>query len=221
MVPLLLGAIGMFVLLRSLRRGRWACLMGSLSWGFGGYLISSTTLLPGLFAASIIPLGLAFAVRLARGARARELVGLALCVGWQCLAGEPSVLLVTVLPFVALLFSQRRCVSRAALIRIAAGLGLGIAIGGAALIPGFDHASKTVRASGLPAEWASLWSMPPLRVLDLLSPHALGHPEMQDPYWGRCGSQRSSRCWSSCRWSSWPPTVSTTSCEVPSERVAV
>lgn len=184
MVPLLLGAIGMFVLLRSLHRGKWASLMGSLSWGFGGYLLSSTALLPGLFAASIIPLGLAFAVRLAGGAQTRELVGLALCVGWQCLAGEPAVLLVTVLPFVSLLFLQRRHVARTGLIRIAAGLAMGVAIGGAALIPGFDHASKTVRAAGLPAEWASLCSMAPLRVLDLLSPHALGHPEMLDAYWG-------------------------------------
>lgn len=183
-LPLLLGTAGMFALLRALRRSKWASLMGALSWGFGGYLLSVTSLLPSLFAASALPLGLAFAVRLVHGAKARELVGVALCVGWQCLSGEPSILIVTVLPFATLLVLERRQVSRRAVLGIAAGLAMGVAIGAVALVPGFDHASKTVRASGLPAEWASLWSMPPLRVLDLLSPHAFGHPERLGAYWG-------------------------------------
>jgi hypothetical protein len=184
MAPLVLGTVGMFVLLRSLRRSRWASLMGAVSWGFGGYLLSTTMLLPSLFAASILPLGLAFAVRLVHGRSVRESVGLALCVGWQCLAGEPSILLAMALPFAALLVLERRYLSRRGLLRVAAGLALGAAIGGAALIPGIDHASKTVRSSGLSAEWASLWSMPPLRVLDLLSPNALGHFDLPNAYWG-------------------------------------
>lgn len=186
--PLLLGVVGMFVLLRSLRRSKWAALMGAVSWGFGGYLLSVTCLLPSLFTASILPLGLAFAVRLVHGGTLRgmlgQIIGLALCLGWQCLAAEPSVLLVTLLPFAALLLLERRHVSRRALLGTAAAFALGLAIGAAALIPGLDHAGKTVRASGLPEGWASVWSMPPLRVLDLLSPNALGHPGIPNGYWG-------------------------------------
>jgi hypothetical protein len=183
-VPLLIAVVSMHVLLRTLGRSPWASLMGALAWAFGGYLLSSTTLLPTLFGASVIPLALVFVARLLRGDDGRDVVGLALCVAWQCLAGEPSILLVTALPYAALIAHERRHFTLTALFRIAGGIALGMSIGAVTLIPGIDHVSKTIRAAGLPEAWASLWSMPPLRALDLISPNALGHPETLGGYWG-------------------------------------
>jgi hypothetical protein len=67
------------------------------------------------------------------------------------------------------------------------GLTMGIALAGAALVPGIHHASKTVRASGVLAFEANGWSMPAVRVLDLLAPYTLGHGNSSDPaaFWGQ------------------------------------
>ena len=184
MLPLLIAVGSMFVLLRTLQRSRWASLMGALSWAFGGYLLSTTALLPILFAASVIPLSLAFIVRLLRKGGLGDVAGLSLCLGWQCLAGEPSTLLAMGLLIAALVVQQRGRLARRALVLVAIGLALGLAVGAAALIPGFEHAGKTVRARGLPEAVAGLWSMPALRAFDLLSPNALGHFDVPGGYWG-------------------------------------
>ncbi len=183
-LPLLVALGSMFFLLRTLRRSEWASLMGALSWAFGGYLLSTTTVLPSLFVACIAPLILAFVLRLLRGSGLGDVAGLSLSVGWQCLTGEPSILLVMALLVAALVVQQRGRFTRRALVLVAVGLGLGVAVGAAALIPGFEHAGKTVRAGGLPEAWAGLWSMPALRAFELLSPNALGHLDVPGGYWG-------------------------------------
>jgi hypothetical protein len=186
-LPLLAGAGSMYFLLRTLRRSRLAAIFGGLGWGFGGYLLSATNLLPILFAASILPLSLAFVVRLVRRARGLDAAALALCIGGQCLAGEPSTLLVTPLLCLAAVLAAWRGRARFGPAAVAAGLVLGLAVGAVTLLPGAHHARKTVRASGLDPSQAGEWSMPPVRALDLLSPHVLGHVETgnENLYWGR------------------------------------
>jgi hypothetical protein len=183
-LPLLVAVGSMFFLLRTLRRSQWASLMGALSWAFGGYLLSNTMVLPSLFGAAVAPLILAFVLRLLRGSGLGDLAGLSLCVGWQCLTGEPSILLAMTLPVLALFVLQRSRLTLRTLLLVGAGVVLGVAVGAASLVPGFEHAGKTIRAVGLPDAWASIWSMPPLRGFDLLSPNALGHPHVQGAYWG-------------------------------------
>ena len=60
-------------------------------------------------------------------------------------------------------------------------------MGGATLVPGLHHAGKTDRAAGLDQNQALVWSMPPVRLLELFSPHVLGHVEPSNPrlFWGR------------------------------------
>jgi hypothetical protein len=78
------------------------------------------------------------------------------------------------LPVLAVAVHQRRLLTRRCLVLVVGGFVLGVAIGAAALIPGFEHAGKTVRAMGLPQAWTAFWSMPSLRIFDLLAPNALG-----------------------------------------------
>ena len=107
-LPPLAGAACMFWFLRHLRRSRAAALAGALAWGFGGYLLSSTNLLPTLFSASVIPLALTFVMRLMRSPSRSNITGLAFALGLQCLAGEPSILIAMPFLVLATALSPRR-----------------------------------------------------------------------------------------------------------------
>ncbi len=185
-LPLFVGAGAMFVLLRTLRRSRPGALFGGLTWGFGGYLLSTTNLLPILFAASVLPLVLSFAVHVARKPGAASIAGLALTVGLVCLAGEPSTLMMMPILGGAAVLADRARPDRRGTTALAAGLILGICVGAATLLPGAHHAGKTIRATGLPDSAANEWSMPPVRILDLVAPNVLGHVDRSDEkrYWG-------------------------------------
>ncbi|MGB8296592.1 MAG: hypothetical protein WCG85_14285, partial [Polyangia bacterium] len=185
-IPLLLAAVGMYWLLRTLRRSRPASLLGALSWSCGGYLLSTTCQLAFLHAASVIPLALGFAVRLVRKPQATNAVGVALIVGTQCLTGEPSTLLMMPLLLSAAVLAERRHLGKRALPSVAASLLLGLALGAVALIPGLHHAGKTVRALGVPETMANVWSMPAWRAFELFTPYLLGHvvPGQPGLFWG-------------------------------------
>ncbi len=186
-VPLLLGFAAMAFLLRSLGRSRAAAVLGGLAWGFGGYLLSATNLLPTLFSASILPFTLGFAVRLARRPRTTDVAWLALAFGVQCLAGEPFALLATALLLGAVIGSVGRRAWPRGVVAIGLGLLLGVGVGAVTLVPGAHHARKTDRALGLAAAHSDDWSMPAVRAFDLLSPHVLGHVRPNDDrlFWGR------------------------------------
>ncbi len=190
-LPVLGAALSMFFLLDSLRLGFEAAALGALAWGFGGYTLSTTNLLPILFAIAVLPAVLAFAVRLVTRGGRRNLAGLALMIGLECLAGEPSTLLMTALLLPASLAhvaleDEDLARLRRTLPSLLGGLLLGGALGGATLLPGLHHLSKTVRASGLPDSVADEWSLPPVRLLEFVAPRILGHVDHADvrSYWG-------------------------------------
>jgi hypothetical protein len=186
-LPPLAGALTMFWFLRHLGRSRPAALAGALGWGFGGYLLSSTLLLPTLFSASVIPLPLIFVVRALRAPSRSNIAGLAFGLCLQCLAGEPSTLLVMPFLVFATVISRRVRSGRRGLWMLGAGLALGLTLGALVLLPGLHHAGKTVRSRGLTDSMANEWSMPAVRGLELFSPHVLGHVDRADvtQYWGR------------------------------------
>jgi hypothetical protein len=84
--------------------------------------------------------------------------------------------------------AERRHLSKQSAACATAGFLLGAPLGAAILLPGAHHAGKTDRAPGLAVAEAGNWSMPPARVLDFLTPHALGHviPGQESSY--RCGT---------------------------------
>jgi hypothetical protein len=184
MLPPVLAAGAMYGLLRALRRSRPAALFGALAWGAGGYLLSTSNLLPILFAVTALPLALLFVVRVGRHGRASDLAGLALGFGLVCLAGEPSTMLATAPLALAALATGRR---RPRLAAVALGLGLGAALAAVTLVPGIHHARHTRRAAGLDPAVGRQWSLPPLRLAELVAPNLLGHVDERDAsrYWGR------------------------------------
>jgi hypothetical protein len=193
LIPPLVGGVGAFFLARTLRRSGAAAALSGVAWGFGGYLLSTVNLLAVLLAASVVPAVLAFAIRSVREGRSRDVAGLAVSIGLVGLAAEPSTLLMLPVVVSAALLHERLSARRGTrplpgASALALGLVLGVGLAAGALVPGVHHGSKTVRANGLPAVEANLWSMPPGRVLELLSPNVFGHVEERGNdeawYWG-------------------------------------
>ncbi|MEO6326781.1 MAG: hypothetical protein ABIT01_07830 [Thermoanaerobaculia bacterium] len=195
-LPVLVAGLAMSFLQRTLGRSRFAAALGGLVWAFGGYTISTTNLLPILFAVAVLPFVLAFTLRVARGGGASDVGALALVFGLECLAGEPSTLLMTPPLLIAVLLSDRRTsrnmgsASRAILFpagsKMVAGLALGTLLGAATLLPGLRLFGKTLRAEGLPEEMTKVWSFPLVRISELIFPRVLGHLWLgRGAYWGR------------------------------------
>ena len=189
-LPPVIAAASMLLFLRSLGRRPWAAGFGALVWGLGGYVLSVTNLLPTLLATSVLPAVLAFAHRIARGGTRGDVAGLAVALGLEVLAGEPATLLVTPLLLIpavgeAILRRRGRRPGRAEAGRMALGLLLGLALAGALLLPALRLASRTVRGAGLDPAMADIWSMPLVRLAEIVFPYALGHAEMQTRgFWG-------------------------------------
>ncbi|MCC6131651.1 MAG: hypothetical protein IT186_17165 [Acidobacteria bacterium] len=187
LLPPVLTAAGMYVFLRTLGRSHVASLFGGATWGFGGLLLSTTNLIPILFTLAPLPFTLAFAIRASRRRGARNIAGLALSFGMQCLGGEAASLALSTLLVLAALLSEtkREQGTRGALFPLA-GLALGVLCGGASLFPGLLHARDTLRASGLPDSQASVAAFPPGRISEIVFPYILGHVEAPDSsaFWG-------------------------------------
>lgn len=177
------SALSMLFLLRTLGRSPIASAFGAVTWAFSGYVLSGTWLFPLVLAAAPLPAALGFAWRLHSGHSALDLAGLALCVGLVGLTGEPFTLGVVVTLLLALAVRAGRL---AAVGRVLAGLAIGGLLSAAALLPAAALARDTLRAAGLYEEWALKWSLPVLRVLELVFPHVAGHVHAEEgSYWGR------------------------------------
>lgn len=170
--PLAASAFGMWLLLRALRRTRAAALFGSACWGVGGYLLSTTHLWPTLFTVAPLPASLAFAILCARRGARRDVACLALSFGLQIFGAEPAVLLSTVvlLPIAVVSGSPGTRIARRGLALVLLGLGLGVGLAAAVWVPGLTLYLRSVRAGGLPAAVAGVWSLAPRRLLELLFP---------------------------------------------------
>lgn len=178
---LLLAAWTMYALLRSMRAGPPAAAVAGLSFALGGLLLSCIALLPCLFVLAWLPLTCLFTRRYLRDGRGQDFAFAALSLGMQVLVGEPTMVLQTglLLGFYAL--SVRRA-GRLALVVLAA-----CCVGGAMLIPAADHARDSVRALGFDFAIVTNWSMPFMRVAELVYPNFLGHNLVggEQVYWGR------------------------------------
>jgi hypothetical protein len=186
-LPPLVAVPCMFWFLRVLRRSRPAALAGGLAWGFGGFALSATCLLPELFSAVPLPLTLGFGVRTFRRPSLASVVGLSFCLALQCLAGEPGTLLAVLPLLAAAILSESVPCKRRRGLWVLVGLALGVVMAAAVLLPGFHHAARTIRATGLTDGMANEWSMPPVRLLELFTPHVLGHVDRGNlaRYWGQ------------------------------------
>jgi hypothetical protein len=195
LVPLLASFFGMAFLLRTLGRSVPAALLAGCSWGFGGLMLSVTNLLPMLLTLAPVPAVEAFAVRLLRGGHCRDALGLAACFALTCAGGEPVTLISALMLLAAACAALSSDVPTAGdprhgallpLTRVAGAVLLGAAMASVVILPGLSLAARSVRSAGLSLERSETWSMPPVRVLELVLPHLMGHTEGVNAaaYWG-------------------------------------
>jgi hypothetical protein len=112
LLPLLGTAAAMLLLLRTLGLGRIAALYGAVVWGLGGWVLSLSNLPPLLLTATPLPAILAFALRIRRGGRPADAVGLAVSLALACAGGEPLSLAAAAIALAVVAFAPRSLVMR-------------------------------------------------------------------------------------------------------------
>ena len=164
-VHFLLGAAGMFLLLRSLRLRIEAAVFGAVTFAFGGVMLSLTSLLPFLPALAWWPWLGFFAGRFFDDRRVTDFALAALVLGMILLAGEPA----TILESGALLgaFALARLPARRALGWTAALCAAALLVGAAQLIPSIDFVRDTSRAGAIDYNVVTRWSLDPAAPLEL------------------------------------------------------
>ncbi len=166
---------GMYVLLRSMKARPAAALFAATTYAFGGHLASLSNLLTLLYSAALLPW---IAVATRRALLTQRLSHAAVAVfplAALLLLGEQSMIFEagTLIGMYAIWRGWResrisgaaRQCARAAAIIVAA-----VAIAAVQLIPALDFSRDIPRAHGVPYSMATLWSMHPLRPLELVFP---------------------------------------------------
>jgi hypothetical protein len=191
LLHLVIATLAMFALLRSMELGRPASALGALSFGIGGLLCSMLSLFPFLFTVIWLPLICLFTRRALLRRSVRDGVLATLFLGLQLLAGEPTTILQTgvLLGMYAVYRGVKDERTPGGLARRVATVGA-ISIGACLLaavlvIPMIDHFRDTTRARGLDYPSVSHWSMPFIRLAELVYPTILGRDAAHDHsrYW--------------------------------------
>lgn len=177
---ILIAAWSMYALLRSLNLGPPSTFFGGLSFGLGGLVLSLLDVLPLLLPLAWLPLTCLYTRRFLLSGSRRDFALAAFFFGLQALLGEVSILLQTglLLGLYALHVGARRggatgiarAVGSIALLSIAA-----VLVAAVQMLPAIDLAADSVRAQGFAFERVTSWSLPAVRVAEMLHPNILGH----------------------------------------------
>lgn len=192
-VHVYIAAIGMYLLLRSMRLKIPGAFFGGLVFGLGGIVMSNINLLPILFCAVWMPLIFLFARRFLVAPNLRDFALAALFAGLQMLPLEPTTLVQTWF-LIGCYALYRAWYDHKSRIRgairntmlVALLLVAGIAVGGVQLIPAFDHVADSSRARKFDYGLVTTWSLPYARPVELFFPHLFGRVSRGDAmlYWG-------------------------------------
>jgi hypothetical protein len=179
----LIAALGMFVLLRSLRLRTEASAFGAFTLALGGLTLSLTNLLPFLFSVAWMPWLAYFARRFLIDRRRRDFALAALVLGLILLIGEQSMILQSGALLLAYSFYRLRSVRA---VSIAAAIaGAAFLVGLVQIIPALDHQRDSGRAMTMSYEMVTLWSLHPARPLELIAPNLFGRFSREAIYfWG-------------------------------------
>jgi hypothetical protein len=191
LVHILIATFTMYALLRSMELQRPAASLGALSFGIGGLLCSMLPLLHFLFSVSWLPLTCLFARRALLRRSLRDGALATLFLGLQLLAGEPTTVLqsgVLLGMYAVYRGVQDERTPRGLVRRVGAvgAISIGACLVAAVLvIPMIDHFRDTTRARGLDYPSVSHWSMPFVRLAELVYPTVLGRDAAHDHsrYW--------------------------------------
>jgi hypothetical protein len=189
----LVAALGMYLLGRSLNLSRAAAAYGGFAWALGGLMLTLSTLLPFLFSAAWLP-WVAFTFRryLLDGG-IRRLAVAAVPLAMIFLAADVSMMMQTCALLVAYAIYHargsghwRRTLGGC----VAIGL-IAFAIAAVQLIPALDLQRDSGRSIPLARSVVMRWSMPPVRLAELIWPAAFGSTSSDAfLWWGSRGSSR-------------------------------
>ncbi len=182
-----IGALAMYSLMRSLRTSVGAALITATAFVFGGPLLSLANLLPTFFGTVWLPFTILFGRRFLLYRRRRDFVLTAVFVALQALTFDPAVPLETLAALVVCgVWIGESGRAKAALAAMACAMFAGgLLIAAVQVIPLLGHIRDTPRATRLSFDTISYWSMPPVRLMELLQPRFAGrNPFLSDDYWG-------------------------------------
>ncbi len=185
----LLGACGMYLLVRRIRPGPWAAALASIAWTLGGVSISLTNNVGRFFAFHWMPWA-ALAVELMVRGRRRNLWWTALTVilALQWLSGGFEVVLVTAVLTVGWAAVRGDGPGRVRTWgRSVAAVVIAPFLAGAAVIPAAAMALRSGRAGQQAIASILDWSVHPLRLVGLVMPGVFGPidvAEVTGRYWG-------------------------------------
>jgi hypothetical protein len=192
LIHVYIGLVGMYALLRSMDVGRFAAVIGALTWGVGGLYLSYINLLPILFCAAWLPLICLFTRKFLLRPNLRHFALAALFLGMSFLVGEPTTIaqigfLLGMYGLYRAWYSERRiakAITRTTLVGLVTAAGL--LVGAAQAIPALDHVRDSARARAFEFSLVSCWSMPPSKLGELIFPNILGHISIDRVmwYWG-------------------------------------
>ena len=168
----LIAALGMFVLLRSLRLRAEAAGFGAFTLALGGLTLSLASLLPFLFSVAWLPWLAYFARRFLIDRHRRDFALAALILGLILLIGEQSMILQSGVLLLA--YAIYRLRSARAVTITSAIAGAALLVGLAQILPALDHQRDSGRATTMPYEQVTAWSLHPARPLEIVAPNLFG-----------------------------------------------
>lgn len=166
-----------------------SALAGALTYTLSGALASCGSLQNLLSSWAWVPLALFALARHRRTGSRFALAGFAAALAVQLVAGDPLAAGTSLLlGFVDTLWGRgaERRATRSAMARLAAGVLLGCGLALVQILPAREMMARSSRASGIPYADASVWSIPPVRLLEGIAPSLYGDPTALKvtSYWG-------------------------------------
>ena len=201
----IVGAIFMYMFMRSLSASKWGAFLSGFIFIFNGYFMAH------LYAGHLsfvqtyvwIPLIFLFLVRFTRSGCFRYVVSAGLILGVQILGGFPQLVFYTILA--AILFFIYSCFTRMKIdgaqyfLRIVAiapmFVLIGLSLAAVQLLPTFEFSTLSTRVGGIPYDFATMDSLPPINLLTFLVPLLFGTPvdgsfwinDFTWEFWEYCG----------------------------------
>jgi hypothetical protein len=187
LIHFFIGAAGMFLLMRSLGARLGAALPTAIAFVLGGPFLSATNLLTTLFPLAWFPWSVLFVRLYIRERRGRDLAAAALCNAMIFLVFEPGCLvqIAAISAGYGLYRWRKGSRLRPTAVATAAPFALALVVAAVQVLPTLGFIGQTVRSRGISYDMAATWSMPPVRIVELLQPHLLGRDVFLDRnYWG-------------------------------------
>jgi hypothetical protein len=166
-----------------------SALAGALTYMLSGVLVSCGSLQNLLSSWAWVPVGLFALARHRRTGSRKALLAFSAVLAVQLLAGDPLAAGTSVLlGLVEIRWGRDGQLQRflPAALRLVCGVLLGCALAMIQILPAREMLAQSGRASGIPFADSSAWSIPPVRLLELIVPSLYGDPTALKvtSYWG-------------------------------------